>query len=385
MRPELPSLADEIIAEIRAAIPEYARPMDGPYGQALRAGVHKALKSFMTLIASPQAPRDDLAAICRSLGKLEAQEGRTLDSLQAAYRIGARVAWHRVMVRGPSMGLSSSVISQLADAIFSYLDELARESRNGYLAEQARSAEIRNEWRRRLLALILESPPPPPRAVTEMADRVGWAVPDEITMIAVHHGARSLALEPGDGILADFGAAQPCLLVPGHVPAGRLALMFPPTGGNRAAIGLRVPLAAAADSLRWARRALHLAGQGVIRADDVIRCDEHLITLWLLADIPLAEQVAQRELGALASLTPASRTQLVETLQALIDSGGNATEVASRLNLHPQTVRYRMRKAQQILGDSLTDPDARFGLELALRTRRLSERPAPTAERIARR
>jgi hypothetical protein len=379
MRPELPSLADEIIQEIRAAIPEYARPMDGPYGQVLSVGVHEALNSFIGLVADPGAPRDDLEALCRNLGKLEAREGRTLDSLQAAYRVGSRVAWHRVMALGQRAGLSSSVMSLLADSVFDYLDELATFSRSGYLAEQARSADIRQEWRRRLLAMILESAGPPAPAVAEIAERVDWVVPDEVTMVAVQCGP-PVAVPDGD-VLADYQDARPYLLVPGELTVERFASLAPWLGKRRAAIGLKVPLAAASDSLRWARRGLHLAAQGVIRGQ-VIRCSEHLVTLLLLADMTLAEEVVQTELSALAGLTSSNQRQLVETLQALMDSGGNATEVASRLNLHPQTVRYRLRKAEQILGSRLSDPSARFGLELALRTRRLCNRPPHRGERL---
>ena len=50
LRPELDSLAEEIITEIRRTIPEYARPIDGPYGQALRVGVSMAISAFVALI-----------------------------------------------------------------------------------------------------------------------------------------------------------------------------------------------------------------------------------------------------------------------------------------------------------------------------------------------
>ena len=52
MRPELPDLAHDIIAEIRRKIPEYARPMDGPYGHALRVGVQRALTSFFDSVTT---------------------------------------------------------------------------------------------------------------------------------------------------------------------------------------------------------------------------------------------------------------------------------------------------------------------------------------------
>lgn len=45
--------------------------------------------------------------------------------------------------------------------------------------------------------------------------------------------------------------------------------------------------------------------------------------------------------------------------------------MAARLGVHPQTVRYRLRQLRELWGDDLDDPDRRFELELALRTRRL--------------
>ena len=37
LRPELPALADEIVAELSRGVPDYARPLEGPFGQALRS------------------------------------------------------------------------------------------------------------------------------------------------------------------------------------------------------------------------------------------------------------------------------------------------------------------------------------------------------------
>jgi hypothetical protein len=373
MRPELPGLADEIIAEIRATIPEYARPLDGAYGRALRGNVDQALASFVDMVADPDAPRDHLAEVCRRLGRLEARQGRSLDSLQAAYLLGTRVAWRRVMGLGERAGLPSPVMSQLADAAFDYLDDLASESRSGYLDERAASAEGRRESRRRLLVLLLELPPPSPPAVAELAEHAAWEVPGEVTMVAVQPGPALAVPAPEGGLLADLACAEPHLLVPGPLTASWQAEVMPLLCGRPAAAGLTVPAAAAADSLRWARQALTLAQRGVIDGN-FIRCEDHLITLWLLADEALAGQVARRELAGLADLTPRRRCQLIDTLAAVLETRGTAAQVAERLGVHPQTVRYRIRKLEQILGSGLTDPVNRFATELAVRAQRLRER-----------
>jgi len=387
LRPELPSLADEIIAAIREAIPEYARPIDGPYGQVMRIGVEQALTSFVDLVADPAmslAKRDQVA---RMLGRHEAEEGRSLDSLQAAYRVGAQVAWHRVMHVGGEASLSSAVMSALADAVFAYMDDLATLSFQGYREVKAGSAEERQSARRRLLQLILNrSDPVPRRALADLAATAVWPLPDQVTAVAlapaaVHDPADdggddgALAeLSADNDVLASLEAAQPHLLLPGNVAMSRWAVPETWPSGRRTAIGLTVPLADADDSLRWARQALALAEAGTIEAGPLVSCEDHLVTLWLLSDSALADQVSRRHLGALEALTPRQQERLTETFGAWLETRGTAAEIADRLQVHPQTVRYRIRQLERTLGDQFGDPDARFAMEMVLRVMRLREK-----------
>ena len=373
LRPELPDLAHEIIAEIRARIPEYARPMDGPYGHALRTGVQEALTSFFDSVADPSAPHEQRDHVCRMLGQYEAQEGRSLDSLQAAYRIGVHVGWRRVMDVGLRCAAPSSVMSWLADAMLAYMDELASLSLQGYLEAKARSEQSQQEWRLRLLRLILERPPAPARAISELAELVGWAVPDEVTLVALEPG-RNRPPELPDEALAELGGQQPHLLLPGRVNQGDRAALERALAGGRCAVGLAMPMPEAGHSLRWARRALALSRAGIIGADEVTFCEDFLVELWLLADDPLIDQLAKRRLGALATLTSVQRQRLADTFSAWLETRGTAPEMAERLKVHPQPVRYRMRNLERTLGGQLSDPDARFAIELVLRAARLRER-----------
>jgi DNA-binding PucR family transcriptional regulator len=43
--------------------------------------------------------------------------------------------------------------------------------------------------------------------------------------------------------------------------------------------------------------------------------------------------------------------------------------MAAELHVHPQTVRYRLRKLRDLFGEALDDPEARFELETAVRVR----------------
>jgi DNA-binding PucR family transcriptional regulator len=58
---------------------------------------------------------------------------------------------------------------------------------------------------------------------------------------------------------------------------------------------------------------------------------------------------------------------LVETLRAYLDSFGDIATAAYFLQVHPNTVRYRVRRIEKLLSTSLSDPEARLLFSLGLR------------------
>src|SRR5437763_3182608 len=96
IEPELPALRDEILAVIAEEVPEYARPPEGSFGRGIRLGVEEAPRQFARLVADPDGGRGQSREVYVGLGRGEMREGRSLDALQAAYPLGARVAWRRL-------------------------------------------------------------------------------------------------------------------------------------------------------------------------------------------------------------------------------------------------------------------------------------------------
>jgi DNA-binding PucR family transcriptional regulator len=115
--------------------------------------------------------------------------------------------------------------------------------------------------------------------------------------------------------------------------------------------------------------ALRLAASGALPAGRLVRTEEHLADLALLQDGELARALARRALAPLAELATAERERLLQTLAAWLDHQRHTPQIAALLHVHPQTVRYRMAKLQDLLGDALNTPAGRFELGLALRVR----------------
>jgi DNA-binding PucR family transcriptional regulator len=106
-----------------------------------------------------------------------------------------------------------------------------------------------------------------------------------------------------------------------------------------------------------------------------LRADDVLIDLLVFEGRAFVDRIAARRLAAFDELTPKARGRMAETALAYVREGGNAAAMARALDLHPQTVRYRLARLRELLGDQLDDPDARLELELALRAQSRLERP----------
>ncbi|HKT04711.1 MAG TPA: hypothetical protein VJT31_34790, partial [Rugosimonospora sp.] len=159
LRAEIGELAEETVREILARIPEFARPSDVDYSRAVRAGVEQALRRFLDILERRNTDNNGWRDTYRAIGAGEMYQGRSLDSLQAAIRIGGRVGWRRLVRFAEIEQLSVSAISSLADAIWAHVDDLAEAAAEGYA--QARSAEVGelDRRRRRLLDLLVSDPP----------------------------------------------------------------------------------------------------------------------------------------------------------------------------------------------------------------------------------
>src|SRR5918999_114181 len=140
LRPVLPGLADEMIAAIALEVPDYARAMEGTFGQLVRMGVEVALNRFMDMVADPAADVTRARDTYVNLGRGEFHAGRSLDALMAAYRVGARLAWRRFVEAGTAAKLPPEALYSLGEAMFAYIDEISAESADGYAEEQSAAA-----------------------------------------------------------------------------------------------------------------------------------------------------------------------------------------------------------------------------------------------------
>jgi hypothetical protein len=376
LRPVLPDLSAEMIREIGAQVPDYSRPLEGPFGVTLRYGVERALRRFVDTIEHPErvSARDRLTYV--ELGRGEMRQGRTLNALLAAYRVGAQVSWRRFVEAGVRAHLEPAVLYRVGEAIFAYIDEISGESIEGYAAEQSALAGEDQQRRAQLVGLLASDPPAEPEALRAAAERASWTPPARVAALLVEGvpaerlasrlgaGAVAAVLEPG---AATDRAGAVLAFVPDPDGPGRRAMIVKAVGARNAALGPAVALGASARSADRACRALALRAAGALDGDGLIVADDQTAVLLLHADTQLAAELVASRLAPLDGLRPAVRERLVATLRAWLDHQGRIDDTARSLGVHPQTVRYRLAQLRETFGPALDDAQTRFELELALR------------------
>lgn len=391
LRPLLPDLAAETIRAIGAEVPAYSRPLEGRLGETVSYGTERALRRFVDSIEDPEggvSERD--RSIYIELGRVEMRQGRTLQALLAAYRVGAQVAWRRFVEAGERAGLQPATLYRLGEAIFAYIDEISGESIEGYAAEQSAVAGERHRRRARLVLLLCADPPPAPEVLRAAATRAAWTPPARIAALLVDGtepdplasrlgpGSVAAVLDGAEGVSglsSDGPAGRVLAFVPDPDAPGRRAQLELAVGEWPAALGPTVAIGASARSAARARRALDLRMSGALGGEGLVIAGDHTADLLLHADPRLAAEFAAARLAPLDELRPSARTRLTSTLAAWLERQGRIDETARALEIHPQTVRYRLGQLREVFGTALDDADARFELELALRV------GAPAAER----
>ncbi len=262
----------------------------------------------------------------------------------------------------------------------------------------ARAAEERGAWDARLEALVVDHVVrgEVERALPSRAAALGWRNPPAVAVIIgdapdhspevvvdeVHRLGRGAGLEVLTGVHherlvvivgGDFAGDQASRSVRGGGQAQRALLnaaeaLLPACGPGPVVIGpVAADLAAAASSAHAA-----LAAADVVAA-------------WPAAPRPVTAQALLPE-RALAGDTGARRAlvdevyiplreagaPLLATAGAYLDFGASLEATARALYLHPNTVRYRLRKAADVCGLDPTDHRERFTLHVALILGRLT-------------
>ncbi|QKG27073.1 PucR family transcriptional regulator [Actinomadura verrucosospora] len=367
----VPDAARDAVREIERKLPGYVRAHDARYGEMLSFTAEWAIGHFVDLLGDPGLPSAAITDHFREIGAGEAREGRGLEMFQSALRIGAGVAVQRLTEEAESLDgpVTAAAVVRVTQAVLGYLDRLAAAAAEGHADSGALRAGRLQAQRRALLEALIERDAGLAR-IRFLAADCDWPVPRTVAAVALSEsrgdpGPRH-ALPP-DALLG-LHLDDPCLIVPDPDGPGRSQALHTTLTGWGASVGPTVPVTLCAVSLRLARRALALARDGFIQAPSPITAADHIPMAMLGRSPQLTSLLIDRKLRPLLSSPRVhARDKLAETFLTCIESNFSPTEVAARMHVHAQTVRYRLRQLEALFGDDLHDPAQRLEFHLALR------------------
>jgi hypothetical protein len=314
-------------------------------------------------------------------GTRRAAQHAPLPAVMAAYRVGFRHLWEAMVTHSRRRGLASSdalvgAASTLWAAHDAYTDAMTTAYRDAMTTEM-----IRNERERSALVdALLDG------RLSDMTDIWDAAevlrLPSKGTYVVIaaevpqiaHEalpGAESRLAGRGIGsawcLRADLQIGVAC--VPAKDRLTTLVAALREMATARVGISPGYPaLDQTAPALRLARLAMAATPVGEVA---VTRFDAHPLAVTAISASEILPRISRTVFGPLLDLPPDDQAILLETLEAWRDNDGSAAAAAAALYCHPNTVRHRLRRIEQLTGRSLTSPRAAAELCLALEGVRL--------------
>ncbi|MFD7659242.1 PucR family transcriptional regulator [Actinosynnema sp. NPDC059797] len=357
LRALLPVTADEVVQAVIDEVPSYEGALSGRMGSRIRRAVRTALGHFLD-VADGVDTQGVATEAAYELGRGEVRDGRSMDALLSAYRVGARVAWRGLAAGAVSSGLPAAGLATFAELLFAYIDELSATSAAGHADELAVRGRARERHLEQLCRDLIAGADED--VLLGVAERAGWTPPGSLTAVLLPPSQARAAhrlLDPRTLLLEDLPDSTAVLLVPDADRRHVLRLL----ADRSAVVGPTRPWTRAVSSFTRAARARALSA-------DIRDTEQRLVDLVLNADPEAYADLRARVLAPLRDERPATARRLEETLRAWLLHHGRRDEVAASLFVHPQTVRYRMGRLRDLFGD-LTSPERVLELTLALARR----------------
>lgn len=318
----------------------------------------------------------DLSAV-REVGRRRAQQGVPLAAVLHGFRIGFRHAWSALAgLAAPDDTQALRALLDQSDTVWRLLDTYSDELRSAYRDRSAELLRTAEAERHRHLGTLLSSETDAGARLLS-AEALGLARHGSHLVLAVR-GETPRQRAAWEAALSRDGTEVLWHIAPGgtagflSASAGRkdttaaVLRACVTEGSARAGLSLPFPrLEDAPDALRQARIALRARPGHLSRPH---RYDEDPIAGLVAAAGQDARALTGVLLRPLEALPPHERDRLIETAAAWFEAAGSAESAARALFCHRNTVRYRLRRLEELIGLPLKDPRNAARLQLALHT-----------------
>jgi PucR-like helix-turn-helix protein/diguanylate cyclase with GGDEF domain len=360
------SLAREMLEAILAEIGPYGRSG----GAALAGDVLEHCRSHVALLLrvldGRRDPRRDELEFAREAAARRVHQGIPLDGLLQAFRVGHRTLWQTIVEEAGEDPAGREAAIALAGVAMDYIDVASTHVAEAYIRESGRLAERVMRRQRDLLENLLAGRPPADQAETralapgldpeaELLVAVA-SIDDGGDDQAVRHAADALQARAGSGSLVVPRQGEVVALLPagrGAAAVGEALHSARESAENEHGIRILVGVGGVSRGLGEVGLRYQEAHQGLRRAS----AERPIVALAELS--PFERLVATADPGALRSIgeearalldSAPGRERLIDTVRAYLDADLDVKRTAEALFVHPNTVRYRLRRVTELTG-----------------------------------
>ena len=369
-------LAAELTEVIRRAEPFYAGSSVVAVDD-LRASVRDNLIHILGQLCGQ--PRSGLEPP-RVTGRRRAEQGVPLPVILHAYRVAGKFIWAAILAEAAGSEVATTALLNAGSELWFIIDDHSGTVTDSYRDAVAERAHVDSQTRNAMLDVLLRG---------DAGD--GSRLWDSATTLRLpHHGTFVVvaARPPRPGV-ESVAHAEDALRTRGVRSAWRVEvdahvgvvvltprvnldklcahlteLAAGPVGVSAAYASLDQTPAA----LRQARLACATATPG---GPHLVRYEQVPIAVLLASAPDAAGVVAQAVLGPVLALPAIEADVLLGTLRTWFAEQGATSVAAEKLHVHRNTVRYRLRRVEELTGRSLTQPVGIGELYLALEAARI--------------
>ncbi|MFB9433200.1 PucR family transcriptional regulator [Streptoalloteichus tenebrarius] len=280
----------------------------------------------------------------------------------------------------PTLAADDAERAVLTEAVLRYGREIAFAAATSYAA----AAEARGAWDARLEALVVDGivRGDAEESLLSRAAALGWDPAAEATVLVgnptsedppeVVYEVRSRAARAGRPVLIGVQGSRLVVVLAGPVdgPAGHEVLTRMATAFGSGPVVAGPTMSSLAEAHRSAQDALSGLRAVVAwpAAPRPVRSTDLLPERALAGDPEAERQLVD---GVVRPLVDAGGS-LLETVDAYLEVGGVLESCARQLFVHPNTVRYRLRRVTELTGRNASDPRDALVLRVALAVGRLA-------------
>jgi len=370
------AVADELTVVIRQAEPLYDTGAVVST-EDLRRSIRNNLGYILSRLAGRPSPGLEAP---RATGRRRAEQGAPLPAILHSYRVAGTYLWTTILNDGLAHGAEPMALLPAASELWSIIDELSGAVTDAYRDTITERARAHAQTRSAMLDVLLRGDPGDGSRLWDSAATLKLPHQGSFAVVAaqvpgpgeesIPHAENALRAKGIQSVWrVEFDAHIGVVaLTPRHDIDDLCARLAELTGGPAGVSEPYTGLEHTPAALRQARLAHATATPG---SHEVIRFGRVPIAILLASAPDAAAGVAQAILGPVLALPGPESGILLGTLRAWFAENGATSTAAEKLHVHRNTVRYRLRRVEELTGRDLTRPTGVAELHLALEAARI--------------